>query len=1074
MLPRLLAVLSLLISSVAFADDKPEPSPELKALKYRNIGPAIGGRVSRACGVPGDPQTYYAATAAGGVWKSSDGGFTWKSVFDDQPIASMGSIAVAPSDPNVIYAGSGEANIRGNVSPGNGIYKSNDAGKNWKQVWTSIGQIGTMIVHPTNPDIAFAAVLGNAFGPNPERGVFRTKDGGKSWERVLYIDENTGASDVCFDPNNPRILFAGTWQTRRRPWELTSGGPGSALHVSRDGGDSWESVKDSKSNKEGVKASDKFLKNGLPKGIWGKVTVAVAPSDSRKVYAMIEAKEGGLFRSEDGGEEWSRVNSERVIRQRAWYFSTFTIDPSNADVIWASQVPLLKSIDGGKTFTRVKGYHHGDCHDVWIDPKNPKRMIMSNDGGVDLSFNSGESWYAPPLPIAQFYRIDCDTNVPYRVAGCVQDIGTAAGPSNSLSQNIFLSDWFTVGGGEAGHTVFDRSDPNIVYSGEYGGYISRFDFRTRQARNITIYPFNPSGHGGEDLKYRFQWTAPIMVSPHDPKTVYHAANVLFRTRDGGLTWDKISGDLTRNDKNKQHWSGGPITGDNTGVEIYCTIFAIAESPVTKGVLWAGSDDGLVHISRDDGKTWSNVTVGIADMPDWGTVQCIEAGRFDGGTAYVVIDNHRMSDFAPHIWKTVDFGKTWKSISEGLPKDEYLHVVREDPKQKNLLYAGSEKSVYFSRDGGSTWKPLQLNLPTVAVHDLQVKIDDLVVGTMGRSIWILDDLTAVRQTKAGALYPPRTVYRWRYFGALTVPQDKSAGDNPPKGALIFFHLPKKPSKPATLEILDAAGKRVTLFESKNKEEKDNEEGEDAAPKPKKLSLPIDKGLNRVVWDLTYQGADVIPNARLDQGNPVDGPMVVPGTYTIKLTVDDKTQTTTLKIDPDPRAKDKPEALASQLKFSLQVRDDISKLAETVLEIRRVRRQIQERATLLAKNDKAKPLVEAGKKLITKLDDLEAELHNPKAKVTYDILAQKGGAKLYSQFGSLFEMTKDGDGAPTQGMKELYTELLAELNKRDAEWTKLLAEDVAQYNTLAKKYEVPGLLLPKQKKEERKLMPPVGEK
>ncbi|HEV3145607.1 MAG TPA: hypothetical protein VGZ47_17060, partial [Gemmataceae bacterium] len=591
-----LAFFSLLFTTIALADDKPEVPPELKGLKYRMIGPAIGGRVSRSSGVPGDPNTYYAATAAGGVWKSTDGGFTWKPIFDDQPIASMGSIAVAPSDPNVIYAGSGEANIRGNVSPGNGIYKSTDAGKSWKQVWTNIGQIGTMIVHPTNPDIAYAAVLGNPFGPNAERGVYRTKDGGKNWERVLFVDENTGASDVCFDPSNSRILFAGTWQTRRRPWELTSGGPGSGLHVSRDGGDTWDSLKDAKSAKEGLKPSDKFLKNGLPNGNWGKVGVGVAASDSRRVYALIEADEGGLFRSNDGGESWSRVNSERILRQRAWYYTTFTIDPTNADVIWAPQVPLLKSIDGGRSFQRVPGYHHGDMHDVWIDPKNPKRIIASNDGGVDISTNGGESWYAPPLPIAQFYHVAVDNRVPYHVAGCVQDIGSASGPSDSLAQKIFLSDWENVGGGEAGFVAFDWSDPNIVYAGEYGGYISRYDHRTRQARNISIYPYNPSGHGGEDLKYRFQWTAPILVSPHDAKTVYHAANVLFRTHDGGVTWEKVSPDLTRNDKNKQKWSGGPITGDNTGVEVYCTIFALAESPVTKGVLWAGSDDGLIHVS----------------------------------------------------------------------------------------------------------------------------------------------------------------------------------------------------------------------------------------------------------------------------------------------------------------------------------------------------------------------------------------------------------------------------------------------------------------------------------------------
>jgi hypothetical protein len=566
-----------------------------------------------------------------------------------------------------------------------------------------------------------------------------------------------------------------------------------------------------------------------------------------------------------------------------------------------------------------------------------------------------------------------------------------------------------------------------------------------------------------------------MVSPHDAKTVYHAANVLFRTHDGGVTWEKISPDLTRNDKNKQKWSGGPITGDNTGVEVYCTIFAIAESPVTKGVLWAGSDDGLVHVSRDNGKTWTNVTPNIADMPDWGTVQCIEASPFDAGTAYVVVDNHRMSDFSPHIWKTIDFGKTWKSIHDTLPKDEYLHVVREDPKQKDLLFAGSEKGVHFSRNGGQKWEPIKLEMPTAAVHDLHVKNDDLVIGTMGRAIWILDDITPVRQAKTSGLYPPRPTYQWFGYFAITVPNDRSGCDNPPKGAIVYYQLPKPPAKNATLEILDSTGKRVTLFESKNKEEKEDETlAEEAPPKPKKLNLPAEKGLNRVVWDLTWRGADVIPNARVDAGNPVDGPLALPGKYTLKLTVDGQAKTESLTVKADPRIKIGEKVLEEQLKFSLQVRDDITRLTKIVVDLRKVRKQVQDRAVLLAKDEKAKALVEDGNKLIKKLDDLEAELHNPKAKVNYDVLAQKGGAKLYSQFSFLFEMTKQGDGLPTQGMKELYAELSAELAKRDAEWASLLAAEATQYNALATKLGVPPLLLPGAKAEPRKPMPEVGEK
>jgi photosystem II stability/assembly factor-like uncharacterized protein len=1012
---------------------------EFKALKFRSIGPAAGGRVARAAGVPGDPATYYAATASGGVWKSSDGGATWKSIFDDQPISSIGSIAIAPSNPNVVYVGSGEANIRGNVAAGNGIYKSADAGKTWTHVWKQEGQIGKMVVHPADPDIAFAAVLGHAFGPNPERGVYRTTDGGKTWRQVLRKDNNTGASDVEMDPSNPSIVFAGFWQARRLPWDLVSGGPGSGLYVSRDGGDTWKQL----------------TGEGLPDGIWGKVGIAIAPSDGRRVYALIEAAKGGLFRSDDGGSTWQLVNPSHALRQRAWYYSTLTVNPANREEVWFPQVPMLRSLDGGKTLQYMKGLHHGDLHDVWMDPKNPKRMIAANDGGVDISNNSGETWFAPPLPISQFYHVSVDTRTPYRIAGAMQDLGTAQGPSESLrGSNIALSDWHGVGGGEAGHVVSNPSDPDIVYAGEYLGIITRYDDRTGESRNVSAWPDNPSGHGGEDMKYRFQWTAPIALSPHDSNVIYHGAQVIFRTTNGGQSWDVISPDLTRNDKSKQKWAGGPITGDNTGVETYATVFAIAESPKQQGVIWAGTDDGLVHVTLDGGQNWTNVTAAMPGMPEWGTVSLIEPSTFDVGTAYVVVDAHRLDNMRPYLYKTSDLGRTWTRLDAGLPQDVYLHAVREDPAKQGQLYLGTERGVMFSTDHGATWRDLRLELPIVAVHDLVVKGDNLVVGTHGRSIWILDDLQPVRELSAAVassdvhLFPVADAIRWRRgegaYGTRT-----ASFSNPPRGASIYYFLKEKPKGEVRIEILDTQGTTVRTLSSVPREPDNSDDNEDPEDL-KKAALSTDPGVHRAVWDLAWQGATKIKGAKIDTGDPIEGPRAVPGPYTVRLTVDGKTKNSPLRIVADPRGTTSQSDLEAQLAHALRVRNDVSKLTELVNALRSVKDQLRARARALEvrkSESGVSDLLKASDEVVKKADALENTLHNPTAEVVYDILAMRGGTRLYSRLAPLQMWAVEAQGPPTVGMTQVLEAQEKELAELERQTRNFIEEEVGTLNDAA---------------------------
>ncbi|NNF40017.1 MAG: glycosyl hydrolase [Woeseiaceae bacterium] len=1014
----------------------PAPAEEDAGIQYRLVGPASGGRTTRVVGIPGDPLTYYLSTAAGGVWKSSNGGLEWKPVFDDQPVSSIGAVALAATNPGIVYVGAGEANIRGNVGEGNGIYRSLDGGKNWDHVWEAEGQIGTIVVHPDDENIVFAAALGSPFGPGPARGVYRSKDGGDSWQRVLFVDNETGASDIAFDEQNPNILFAGLWQTRRTPWSMQSGGPGSGLYRSRDGGDTWSQLRGA----------------GLPDGTWGKVGVRVAPSDPERVYALIEAEDGGLFRSDDGGDSWQHINDSAGLRQRAWYYMTLTIDPVNADVVWFPQVSMLKTIDGGRSVLPAKagGWDH---HDVWIDPANPERIAEASDAGVSLSWDGGDTWVRPPLAIGQFYHLSVDTRTPYRVMGSLQDFGTRAGPSNSLHDGgILLGDWGPVGGGEAGFVVADPNDPNIVYAGEYLGYLSRYDERTGQAPHVGIYPDNGSGHGAENLRHRFQWTAPILISPHDNRVVYHASNFLQKTRDGGQSWTTISPDLTRNDKSKQQWSGGPITGDNTGVEFYGTIFALAESPLEAGVIWAGTDDGLVHITRDAGKNWRPVTPRGA--PEWATVATIEASRWAAGTAYVVYDAHRLDDETPYIWKTTNFGESWTSLARGLDTEVYLKVVREDPKQRGILYLGTERGVMVSRNEGRNWESLQLNMPTVAIADMVVTGDDLVVGTLGRSAWILDDLTPIREMSADIakkpvhLFAPRPAIRWTYAAA---PDGSTAGkaSNPAKGAIFSYHLAEPPDTEVVLEILDGDGEIIRRLSSEPEPPYLPADHPDADPEQKQeAALEAVAGFNRGSWDLAFEGARRIPGSTNDAGNVNVGPLVPPGEYRVRLTVADTRVEQPLTVLSDPRSTATLPNLKAQSKFLLEVRDRISSITADAERLRSLREQLEVRHKALADDPRASRLVTLGENALEKITGIEKRLYNPNAEVNYDILAGRdGGAKLYSRFGWLYRTALDHNGPPTQGMREVNDELSALYEESKLALQQLLDEELGQLNDLA---------------------------
>lgn len=1059
-------------TAAAASEEQEGPQGPWHGLTWRLVGPYRGGRALAVSGVIGDPHTYYFGSTGGGVWKSADGGLTWHSVTDKfkDMSPSIGAVAVAPSDPNVIYAGTGEACIRGDIIAGNGVYKSIDAGK----TWTFFGlrdtrSIGRIIVNPKNPDIVFVAALGHPFGPNAERGIFRTTDGGKTWTKVLFKDENTGGIDLSFDPNNANTIFAGLWQARRSPWGMDSGGPGSGLYRSTDGGATWKHL----------------AGHGLPEGILGRIGVAVAYSGNR-VWALIEADKGGLFRSDDGGDHWTLVNSDRQYRQRAFYYTHVFADPHSADGVYVLNTGMYHSNDAGKTFRPIR-VPHGDNHGLWIDPNDPDRMIESNDGGANVSINGGASWTTQTnQATAQFYHAVTDNRFPYWIYGAQQD-NTTVGIASAAPGGIDRPSWYPVGGGESGYVAPDPRDPEIVYAGSYGGEITRYDHHTGEEQNVTPWPINPIGAAAADQKYRFQWTEPIVFSPHSPDTLYFAAQVLFKTTDHGMHWQIISPDLTRNDKSKQVAAGGPITKDNTGVEVYNTIFSVVESPVQKDLIWTGSDDGLIHLTTDGGKNWSNVTPKA--MPEWGTVNMIEASPFDAGTAYVAVDRHRMDDFSPYIFKTSDFGKTWTSITKGIPADNYIHAVRQDPKRKDLLYAATEKGVYISFDDGADWQLLQSNLPPAPVWDVVVHGNDLVVATHGRAFWVLDDIAPLRQYQPQIaneevhLYSPdpanHTQFRGGFFGG-----GGDRGQNPPAGAIIYYSLkdglkPANGHKPAaggeneagtgaaagetahgeksppiTLEILDQKGQVVRKYPPKR------QPGEGAGGNagfgfgPPQRGLPVEAGLDRFVWDLRYEGASRVPHSPLWAGS-TDGPEALPGKYQVRLTVHGKSYTEPLEIQPDPRLTLSRQDMEKQFDLLIKIRDSVTQAHDAINQIRDIRSQIQALDKRLHGQPQAKAVAEAGKELDKKMTAIEEVLIQTKAKSNQDVLNYP--IRLNNYLVALGGVVASADSAPTQASYDVYDMLSKQLDEQLGKWRQVLATDVPAFNEIVRKQAVPAIVL-----------------
>lgn len=1013
-------------------------------LQWRNIGPFRGGRSNAVTGVRGNDNLYYAGYTGGGVWKTEDAGHTWINISDGFfETGSVGDIAVAEADPNVLYVGMGEHAVRGVMTSfGDGVYKSVDGGKTWKHMGLeNTRHISDVVVHPDNPDVVLVAAQGAVHGATEERGIYKSADGGKTWRKVLFVDENTGASSLRMDMNNPRILYAATWEHRRYPWKVMSGGPGSAIWKSTDGGETWKKI---------VK--------GLPEKM-GKIGVSVSRAAPNRVFAIVEAEksEAGVYRSDDGGQSWRHMTNDQLLTARSWYYMEVFTDPQNAEIVYVLNAPMMKSIDGGKTFSRVR-VGHGDTHDLWINPDNSRNMILGDDGGAEITYNGGNSWSTlNNQPTAQFYRVNTDNLFPYNVYGGQQDNSSVVIASRSNGGGITEADWTSGPGCESAYIAFDPDNPVVLYGGCYQGLIEALNTRTDEGKDIMQYPSLNLATEPRDMKYRFNWNAPIIASPHDPQTLYHAGNVVFKTTDGGLNWEQISPDLTRNDTTKQGPGGGPFTNEGAGGENYNTIYYLIESPLEEGVLYAGSDCGLVHVTQDGGANWENITP--EGLPEC-SIHSIEVSPHDQGTAYVSANRYKFNDFSAMVYKTTDYGKTWEKVVDGVRKDDFIKVIREDKKVPGLLYAGAERGFYISSNGGQKWYQLQLNLPVVPINDLKIQDNDLVAATQGRAFWILDDLSALQHTKGQLegltmkLFEPnkKTV---RFSSGGWGGSAPDVGENPPNGVILDYYLPEAAdSTGMKLEILNAEGEVIRAFS--NQKDKSFKPFPGGPPAPATISA--DKGLNRFAWDFRAETLPAVQGVYV-YGN-YTGHRVAPGAYRARLIAEGDTSAVTFEIVSDPRLDIDAQDWRTQQAMIKRVENNIADVHHAVNKLRKVKKQITALNEAIGDMEKGKPLVESGKALIEKIDDLESQLVEPRTKSTQDVINWPG--QLNAEFFVLKNKLDTHDPRVTEGVRTRLEDLETKWATHQKTMEQLLNEGIPAFNRQYQELQIPALIVPEVEK------------